>query len=691
MKRNTILKTLTATILGTAALQAQAQGIYVNKKSGESIAYPKAILDKVVPMKSGISVSTYEKGATATLEYEKIADMQTPRIGHQIFPSGDGFVVVGGHTTNFELTSTAEIYENGSWKNISISNPHDGAFSVTLSDGRVMVGGGFSSKNGVGQSKKTDIYNPATKSFTAGPDMSVARGCCKAVAIGDKVYVSGNWYADDKVIDYYDGSTFKSIGDMDGRSNPYMFYDKEGNIYSLSAYDTKGGDFGFYTDDEGDKALTGDVYVVSEDKTYYYRYWLYSQWVPLPLPADARAEDNAYYDGSYNFVVLTKNGDQYLLTEPCPDDNMTHNWNTFEIPSRHPVTDEVITYRGNVYNNAAKGEYYIIGCSGTTTNQTVHIISFSYKEGNYWTIASASGFDHDLMSSSWTLLSDGRLACTGGGIKNNFDAQKTSYIFTPPTAGLVESSSTMDYGVSVYKQDGSNDNYKESELESITTYEEEFDERITQEIPVEYLSKMNAHMPIYSGNTPPNIEGVYLWNPLVLVYDSKNSYPTGHQFDDYISEITNQDMSKNTLDYRDEQISNGSATVPSEKSEAKIVGEGDNFTMFVIPTTKYSDETWVKMASLFSGTKTDDGIKNFYQGFVVLDKGDPNHNFMDIGEFRVVNDQNGMSEPTTWLARQNAARKTDYHVGQDLTRSIMSKRPSVVVKEASLRMEKVKK
>jgi len=97
------------------------------------------------------------------------------------------------------------------------------------------------------------------------------------------------------------------------------------------------------------------------------------------------------------------------------------------------------------------------------------------------------------------------------------------------------------------------------------------------------------------------------------------------------------------------------------------------------------------MASLFSGTKTDDGIKNFYQGFVMLDKRDPNHNFMDIGEFRVINDQNGMSEPTTWLARQNAARKTDYHVGQDLTRSIMSKRPSVVVKEASLRMEKVKK
>jgi hypothetical protein len=42
---------------------------------------------------------------------------------------------------------------------------------------------------------------------------------------------------------------------------------------------------------------------------------------------------------------------------------------------------------------------------------------------------------HDLQMASWTVLADGRIACTGGGVKDNFDAQSLAYIFTPPTAG----------------------------------------------------------------------------------------------------------------------------------------------------------------------------------------------------------------------------------------------------------------
>jgi hypothetical protein len=360
-------------------------------------------------------------------------------------------------------------------------------------------------------------------------------------------------------------------------------------------------------------------------------------------------------------VVLTKNGDQYLLTEACPDDNKTYNWNKFSIPSRHPVTNAAITYRGNVYNNKARGEYYLIGSSGTSPNQTVHIISFSYQTG-YWTIASASGFSHDLMSGAWTLLSDGRLACTGGGISSNFNAQKTSYIFTPPVAGAGAGSSetTTEYGVDVYKQDGNYDRYLEKDLESITTYEEHFDERITQEIPQEYLSKMSAYMPIYSGNTPPNIEGTYSVSPCVLVYDSKNNWEPGHKFTDLIIEFSNQNMTQNTLIFRDESISsNGSISSTSEKAEAKIIGNGDNFTLFVISVNTRTDGSWSKMASLYSGTKTSDGIKNLNEGFVMLDKYDPNNQLMSIGQFRIINDQDGMSETTTWKARQRAAQTKD--------------------------------
>ncbi len=50
---------------------------------------------------------------------------------------------------------------------------HDGGFSVVLPDGRIMVGGGCAKAEGVGQTAATDIYNPATRSFAAGPEMKV--------------------------------------------------------------------------------------------------------------------------------------------------------------------------------------------------------------------------------------------------------------------------------------------------------------------------------------------------------------------------------------------------------------------------------------------------------------------------------------------------------------------------------------
>ena len=171
---------------------------------------------------------------------------------------------------------------------------------------------------------------------------------------------------------------------------------------------------------------------------------------------------------------------------------------------------------------------------------------------------------------------------------------------------------------------------------------------------------MSAYMPIYSGNTPPNIEGVYNMSPCVMVYDSNGSFEPGHKFNSVVTELTNQNMSQNTLTYRDEEIkSDGTVSSSSNKAEAKIVGNGDNFTMFVVITSNSTNGSWTKIASLLSGIKTSSGIKDFYEGFVMLDKYDPENKKMKIGQFRIINDQDGMSEPTTWKTRQRAARVAD--------------------------------
>ena len=138
-----------------------------------------------------------------------------------------------------------------------------------------------------------------------------------------------------------------------------------------------------------------------------------------------------------------------------------------------PTVDDAgnaITWRGGVKINDARNELYLIGTSGPVTNQTLHIITLSFDNMG-WTIASAKGFKHNLLSASWTLLADGRLACTGGGINSNFDAQKYAYIFTPPAVISEGTEEIEEWGVDVHMKDGTTKHYKEKELESITTYE----------------------------------------------------------------------------------------------------------------------------------------------------------------------------------------------------------------------------
>lgn len=211
--------------------------------------------------------------------------------------------------------------------------------------------------------------------------------------------------------------------------------------------------------------------------------------------------------------------------------------------------------------------------------------------------------------------------------------------------------SSTEYGVRVYKQDGNFDYYAESELESITTFEEAFDNRITQQIPAEYLSKVSAYMPIYSGNTPPNIEGSYLLNPLTVVYDETGHYHVGKVISDMFIRFSGQNMTQNTLSY---DMKQGNSTGNSDK--VVILGKGNQFTAFFIETgTSMGIST--KAANIYSGTVTATGLKDITFGYIFIEKGvDPNHDLMDVGKVRIFKDGDRMSDPTLWSARLTSPR-----------------------------------
>lgn len=380
-----------------------------------------------------------QQGVTVTLKYERVADMKVPRIGHQIIPTFSGVLVVGGHTTNFALTSTAEVFLEGMWLDRSIDSPHDEGFSVVLDDGRVMVGGGYSNDRGVGQSKRVDIYDPMTMTFSKGPDLSEARAACHAIAVGKGIYVAGNWYADDLEFDYYDGTSFTSVGMTLPHSAPYLFTCKGTELYVMSPADEYGDPIDLVENNNGDLRFPAILYDAAEDEAWYTFWPVYVDYRPLQLPREFRSTDY-YCEAEKCYFVLASNGSEYMLTAPAPELERCYQFTDFQIPTKHPVTQESISWRGGVFVNESKKEVYLIGASGTVKNQTVHIISYNYDTKD-WTLSSAGGFGYDLMAGSWALLSDGRLMCAGGSEGDNFTARKDVCIFTPTEAGSGEQQS----------------------------------------------------------------------------------------------------------------------------------------------------------------------------------------------------------------------------------------------------------
>lgn len=387
------------------------------------------------PRQHNFSRAAEKQGVTSTLVYEQLPDMLTPRIGHQTFISGKDLIVVGGRTTGFKLTATAERYADGQWGSVSINNAHDGAFLVRVDNG-YMIGGGFSQDQGVGQTTSTSTFNSSSvNKLSDGPQLSTPRAMSKAVYVDGKVYVSGNWYAEDKTLDMLDAGAreFKSVGSTSSRSAPYMFYDNNGRIIVVSSNDNYGKSFGFYTEG-GMDFLLSEVYDPSTSKTLPLILPFSPESYPMTLPDDASTDDyHVNFYGENLFFILAKEESKYALYAFDSDEMKMYNLPELKIPTTD-TAGQTITWRGSVIADETKQEVYLIGVSGPATNQTLHIISMNYVT-NEWTIATATGFDHNMLSASWTKLSDGRLACTGGGIKDYTDAQASAYIFTLPVAG----------------------------------------------------------------------------------------------------------------------------------------------------------------------------------------------------------------------------------------------------------------
>lgn len=189
-------------------------------------------------------------------------------------------------------------------------------------------------------------------------------------------------------------------------------------------------------------------------------------------------------------------------------------------------------------------------------------------------------------------------------------------------------------------------------------------------IPPEVRNQFQQYMPIYEGITPPVIEGQYLAKPLTLVYTSDYQFNPGDVFSPQYFAYENQAAS-GMATYREQQGGGLAAA-----SEVYIVGEGDCFTAyFVTNTTMYYEDGTVsafsKESNIVSGRITEYGIEDYRYAFIMLEKYDPDHILMDVNEYRVFNDGDGLAARYNWskvLADEKAGLLNKLQRGKSLNK-----------------------
>ena len=356
------------------------------------------------------------------LEVEKLPDI-IGRSGHAMFYDSDkNLVIVGGHVSGFSPTSSTQILEKGAWTEIFANYTHDLPFSLVLSSGEIMIGGGCSGGGGTGASKGVDIYDPKTRTFSAGPKMAYERNQCHAVELANgDIVVSGNWYSSDAIEKYSPSKgSFETIAPVSqARLSPYLFETAENKGIVFGIYGNYGGTSSF-----------GNVTVDRFDGTSYVPE-LFNEWLPDYCRLNFRPKEAQIADYTYLLVGVDKDENRGLMKLCGEEFSMVKT--DFPIPSIHPVNGSALGYYTLLVNKAEKKAYIV--CTADNL-YSLCVFTINYAPALTGGTATVSCSYTDKLESRVSaecccLTPDGNIAISGGIYNSNFDPFSCCYILKP--------------------------------------------------------------------------------------------------------------------------------------------------------------------------------------------------------------------------------------------------------------------
>jgi AraC-like DNA-binding protein len=145
---------------------------------------------------------------------------------------------VGGHTSGFVPTKTAEYFKDGEWHVMQMAYTHDDGLCVPLRSGKVLLAGGYKENLGVGQTIEAELYDPITHTFEGFGCLDRRRAHPTGVELPNgQVVVAGNWYHDDAIETYDGGMYFETARQVSvPRSFPRLLCISDSDVMIVSGY-----------------------------------------------------------------------------------------------------------------------------------------------------------------------------------------------------------------------------------------------------------------------------------------------------------------------------------------------------------------------------------------------------------------------------------------------------------------------
>ena len=380
---------------------------------------------------------------------ERLPDLTIPRSGHCIFYANGELTIVGGHTTNFVPTATAEYFADGTWHLLHTAYTHDNGFAVGThsricppaqarperTEEEFIIGGGHAEELGVGQTFTLERYTPQTHTFEGFGCLDRRRTLANAAQLPDgRVIISGNHYADD-AIGCYDGSSqvqhIKPV--VQGYNSPYILPVAKDDAIIFGCRDTH--------------AMPLDTIMVNRLKGDAFRELLLEQWhlfyQDIPFSSDASfIGDKQAGDFSYLLFATNDSGLPAIIqvrtvgAGPMPDRNAGTEVSFTLLPTACPIPIRSpfgpIVYKSPVIADRQRQRAYVIGMDSLCTRQYILAIDYAQRPAAV-TLHYTDSLEHSTYTTP-VLTPDGDIILAGGMADTNYKPLAAVWLYRFGTA-----------------------------------------------------------------------------------------------------------------------------------------------------------------------------------------------------------------------------------------------------------------